>query len=204
MKDVALSMWKWIAVAILVGTVGGMLLLGIGRRRGTRAYRWRLALWTLALSLLGGTVMMTSGCEETFKPQVSCYDTVYQPVDLMNEDGGPDLQSQELQATCYKQADTWREPDEASQREPDEASGRAPDESSGRIFDTCYLPPLPDAFVEQPDMQSPGDVNAPDVQIMRYEDIPPDVKPQTDSHSVLLDIPPTCYFAGEFPPDTES
>jgi hypothetical protein len=46
-----------LVVGVLVLLVGLLLLLRVGRNRGTRAYRWRMALWRTALGLAGGTFL---------------------------------------------------------------------------------------------------------------------------------------------------
>jgi hypothetical protein len=213
MKDVAFSMWKWIAVAVLAGAVGIMLLLGLGRRRGTRTYRWRMSLWALALSLLGGSAMVGTGCDEMFEAKSACYITV-DIVDAGSEpDSKPDATLQEVQATCYKQ---WVPEDMVPQ--PD----AGPD-----IQVLCYGP-MPSDITNQPDSQPndtqappdaiimcydpmppdiesepPPDVVEPDVQIMCYEDIPTDIKEHPKDVPDYPDLVMTCYFAGDFPEEEE-
>ena len=93
MKDIVISMWKWIVVGVLLAAIGIFLVTGLGRRRGTRSYRWRMALWTLSLALLSGGVMVSQGCsvgsEKMDNDSVS-------PMDLDNEDS-----SQDAMIMCY-------------------------------------------------------------------------------------------------------
>ncbi len=69
MKQVLGGGAKWLVVGALVVLVGLLLLLRVGRTRGTRAYRWRMALWRTALGLAGGTFLFLgalglSSCKE--------------------------------------------------------------------------------------------------------------------------------------------
>lgn len=169
MKDVALAAWKWIAIGLLVGIAGGMLVLGVGLRRGTRTYRWRVALWALALSLLGAGGITVAGCENPLKPEPMCYD----PVQIL-----PDTEGQDL-------------PDSGGQ------SLDVQDESTGsEDLMTCYKP--------GPDLSPPADTSLePDVVIMCYEDVPPDLLPQPEDGGPA-DLPEMCYFAGDFDTDSTS
>ena len=188
MKDVAFSMWKWTAVGLLVGAVGGMLLFGIGRRRGTRTYRWRLALWTLALSLPGGTVMVTAGCAGVSEKKA---------------EKKPDLQSQDLQVMCYEQVDVPSFYDTGSQDLPTLCYKSAdiqpsPDIPSPDTAIMCYDPMPPDIIPDPlPDVVEPDDL------IMCYKQLPDAIaEPPEVIH--LDDDLLMCYFAGDFPTDTES
>ncbi len=51
---------RWLAVILLLATLGIVTMLGIGRRRRTAPYRIRIALWVALLSLGGGSVLASS------------------------------------------------------------------------------------------------------------------------------------------------
>lgn len=61
MKDLLASHGKWLLSGLLLLSIAILMLFGLGCKRGTSTYRWRMALWTAALALLG-TVSLSTGC----------------------------------------------------------------------------------------------------------------------------------------------
>ncbi len=53
MKIFVAANGRWFLVGLVLLAVGLLVATGLGQRRGTRCYRWRLGLWVLALSLMG-------------------------------------------------------------------------------------------------------------------------------------------------------
>jgi TonB family protein len=58
MKEILLSSGRWMVVGMLLALVGILVVTGIGRRRGTRAYRVRMALWQAVLVVVGGATLL--------------------------------------------------------------------------------------------------------------------------------------------------
>lgn len=59
MKIAALSFGRWILLGAILFAVGILTVFG-ARRRGSKTYGWRIALWALALSMMGGGAVMAS------------------------------------------------------------------------------------------------------------------------------------------------
>jgi len=78
---------KKLAAGILSGILSLMMLAGLGRRRGTRPYRLRLALWALVLGL-SGTTLATAGCSQF--GCVECYSPPAPDVETDAEDDADD------------------------------------------------------------------------------------------------------------------
>jgi hypothetical protein len=188
MKTLALASWKWILVGGALLCVGLMMAAGLGRRRGTRAYRWRVSLWAFALVLLGGSALAVTGCDSAGKdkaevatPDATTADKTAEPdygvmcyaprlPDGFSEEGrsGPDVQ-----VLCY-----------VMDVEP------APDV-------LCYAPLPPDIQEDLPATKDAGD--EPDVMIMCYDPMIEDVVPVPEEIHEDQDLPmPTCY-APPFP-----
>jgi hypothetical protein len=51
---------RWVLAGLVLVVVGLLVVTGLGKRRGTRLYRWRVGLWVVALGLMGGVY----GCAE--------------------------------------------------------------------------------------------------------------------------------------------
>jgi hypothetical protein len=215
MKAMTVAAWKWILIAALVAAVGGLLLFGLGRKRGTRTYRWRMAMWTLALSLMGGLGFISlgasmAGCEPPGTSQ--CYAAV-PPGDMI----APDSTTQpDGMVTCYEPlVDLIPQPDNQvmcyAPRPPDIDVNTQPDTQV-----MCYEPIIDvkeDATSIQPDMvqtcylvaldvEAP-DTGVPDVQVTCYAPLPPDWTEQQDAKEdqAAEDIPLMCY--DPLPPDVK-
>jgi len=212
MKEIAVSAWKWILVSVLLLSIGVLLAVGLGRKRGSTSYRWRMALWTAALTLLGGGMMITAaGCDKE-KEEPTCYKPAMEDVlDIQGEDGRifcyapeqpdaliecyaplpPDIhdaKQPDVQVMCYEAPEDYFTNPQDTVQQPDEMIM-----CYEPVFDaytppedvqvTCYAP-LP------PDMTEHQDVVAEeDVPIMCYDPaLPEDVKEEKE------DVPmPTCY-----------
>ncbi|MBM4355647.1 MAG: hypothetical protein FJ109_17970 [Deltaproteobacteria bacterium] len=214
MKAMTVAAWKWIVVAALVAAVGLLLLFGFGRKRGTRTYRWRMAMWTLALSLMGGIGLISlgatmSGCDKESQP--SCYAAV--PPDTLGQDVkvNPDAQ-----VTCYEPPwDAIVAPDVPvlcyAPRPPDTEVTTEPDTPV-----MCYEPILdvkPDGTTVEPEMVQtcyliaidalPQDADEPDMQVTCYAPVLPDwieqdVKPEQKEEDIQI----MCYDPA-LPEDTK-
>ncbi len=219
MKAMTLAAWKWIVIAVLVAAVGGLLLFGLGRKRGTRTYRWRMAMWTLALSLMGGIGLISlgatmSGCELPGTSQ--CYAAV-PPGDLLQEQTvQPDAQADllpppDMQVTCYApRPPDWTEQDvRADQKEEDipvmcyePIMDVKPDGNTVEPDGTTIQPDLgPTCYLVALDMVDEGTAT-PDVQVTCYAPLPPDWTEQdvkTDSKEEDVQI--MCY--DPLPPDVK-
>jgi hypothetical protein len=217
MKTMAVAAWKYVLVGGLLVAIGILLATGAGRRRGTRAYRWRLAMWTLVLSLIGGAGFVVTGCD---KPEdkkadagrVECYaampdDLTVQPDErVMCYERMPDLvDPPDQMILCYAPLppDNLDQPDEMVMcYEPILDVTTTPDYGQP----TCYAP-LPPDNIDQPDemimcydpaildVVSPEDVPQPTC----YKPMAPDTWEEPDQHE-KEDVPmPTCYMPP--PPD---
>jgi hypothetical protein len=210
MKEFLITFWRWIAVGALLLAVGAMLTVGLGRRRGTRTYRWRMALWTLALALMGGTVFTVASCDSSGRDFVMCYkDTASMDAEQPADTGNPDVP-----ALCYA-ADVEQPPDVPvlcylPDIGPQPDVGTVEDSAVPDVPILCYAPRLPDAVVmcyeDVSAIDTVEDSGQQDVLILCYEPLPPDAveapdaAENPDSKDETLDIPPMCYFAGSDPP----
>jgi hypothetical protein len=209
MKEMLLAAWKWVVIAAVLGAVGFFILFGLGKKRGTRAYRLRVALWTLALGLMGGGALLTTAaCDKGEKEkeedaqkvpdfQGTCYaapmDYFAQP-DEKDARAVPDSQDEELLIECYAPIMDVRGNDAAETPE---------------ITVTCYKP-APDIVTKDGNVQPDQIIMCyepvldakpqPDIMITCYDSIPPDVKPQLvdvqeqPDAADKADMPmPTCY-----------
>jgi hypothetical protein len=208
MKEYMMTSGKWFAIGGLVALVGLMMAVGLGRKRGTKAYRWRVAMWALALTLLGGsTVLTTSGCDGLVMcydpvqtdlgsdkedvtselPPVACYAADIGPMDSEPTDMMcylPDLgQPDQPQPTCYAEMP----PDVTPDPQSEDVQKIQPD-----VIDEANE--TPDA-IQMSDMMTcylVADIGLPE------KDVSGEDKDLHDQDGkVKEDIPPMCYFAGE-------
>jgi hypothetical protein len=133
-----------------------------------------MAMWTLALSLIGGVGLISmgttmSGCDETSSKNSNNGDV-----------SGKDDASGEAFVTCYQ--DSWREPDLPVMCYKEVPQLDVQDAASTDWMVTCYAPRPPDVEVAP----------QPDIQVTCYDPIPVDVK--QDTSAVTPDVGPTCYL----------
>ena len=171
MKENVITAGKWIVAGALLLAVGFFVVTGVGRKRGTRAYRTRIALWTILLGLVGGGgALMVSSCD----PPASCYKPV------MNDTGG-DVEAADKKSIDYGQPTCY-----APRIDPDYSAPQldVKPEAGFPLEDatvTCYLPRIePDYVAPEPDA---NDVSEPDYgQPMCYAPrLDPDIEPQKET-----------------------
>jgi len=205
MKEYALSMWKWILISGLLLAVGVLLLLGMGRKRGTRTYRWRMALWSLALTLLGGGVILSAGCagegrektgSDTLQP--TCYAMRIDAVVTPDGEDQPDFR-----VSCYAmRIDAVVTPD--GENQPDfgvscyvaDIPRRKPEEVRVMCYEDvqvmCYEPVF-DAG-SKPDVEGKDEYHPPtDITVTCYAPLLPDAFEGEDQVGQKEDIPVMCY-----------
>ena len=76
MRDLLTAAPKWMLGAAAIVALGLLILFATGRRRGSRAYRWRMALWGFVIGLLGSTpscVDPPGQPPDPGEPTESCY-----------------------------------------------------------------------------------------------------------------------------------
>ena len=178
MKENFISLGRWVVAGILLLAIGVLMITGMGRKRGTRSYRWRMAMWAMLLGFTGAAPLAMMGCDDEKKDdseeeyREGCY-TV--GIDAVEDVGQP---RPEIQVTCY---------------EP------LPEEVRGTCYlvdmpDVCYVaPPEQDVYeacyghMEEYDIHPQPDIPKPPEDIMVTCYVPAlDVQPQ--------DVPPVmCY-----------
>ena len=189
MKENLVSMGRWVVAGILLLAIGVLMITGMGRKRGTRSYRWRVALWAMLLGFTGAAPLVMMGCDDEKKDK-----------------------SEDVQPTCYAvEFDGWEDPDDATTDPPDQqvlCYAPRPEE-----LVTCYkdaaIQPWPDI---QPTCYKPL---PPDVVVMCYEDASalPDLQPPPEDIIVMCyeaaldvtpqqDVPPIMCYA-EAPSDVK-
>jgi len=171
MKENFLGLGKWIVVGTVLVAIGCLLAVGMGRKRGTRSYRWRMAMWSLVIGLVGGGAIFVSSCSSIGKPM--CYDPIAPPMEDTGT-GGDDFTA------------------------PDAAPQDTPQEEEQRVL--CYAPRLPDE-VEQPPADAvmcyfqvpPDTVDEPDLPVLCYAEMLPDVTTDPPDTADEPDVFVTCY-----------
>jgi hypothetical protein len=93
---------RWILAGLVLVVVGLLVVTGLGKKRGTRLYRWRVGLWVVALALMGGVVgcgEKESGGSRTVGPKAS-----EEELGPSSGEGaaGTDDESLEAQVSCDK------------------------------------------------------------------------------------------------------
>jgi len=125
MKEMGIVAWKWIAVGAVMGLLTIMMMLGIGRKRGTWLHSLRLALWMVVVGGAGAAgcseeeIRGTPDGSDTGPGEMTCYaapapdaDTI----DAPDTSDDPGLDETEFSCVeCY--AAPWDPPDDPS--EPD-------------------------------------------------------------------------------------
>jgi hypothetical protein len=180
MKDVIAGAGRWTFVGLVLLLVAAMVAVGLGKKRGTRLYAWRMALYAVALTLLGGAPTQVRADEPKKTGDVppgamkSCYDMA-----MPDPEETPEVEEPK---TIYG-------PPPAPDPEPE------PDPDDVEPMPTCYkpMPPLP------PEPPTPVAPTRPqdDSETLCYRSLPDD----EDDKDVKDDAPvPTCYEPMPPPP----
>jgi len=146
MKENVITAGKWIVAGALLLAVAFFVVTRVGHKRGTRAYRVRIALWTMLLGLIGGGgALMVSSCE----PPSSCYKPVMQDTgDVKAADKkSPDYG----QPTCYAPR---IDPDYIAPQPDVKPDVATPEE----IMISCYEALPPDLSVQEVDVVQQMDI----------------------------------------------
>jgi len=215
MKENLASTGRWLVVGAALAAIAVLVVLGLGRTRGSRTYRWRMALWTLVIGLTGGTIFWAGGCDTFRKPM--CYDPVQYPEDVVDAEGprgDTGNQSDEF-VYCYApdEPDRWVEPRPTCYL-PDISDVPRPDEPDARAMPDlvmCYADvQSPDLEGEPPDAAPADSGESGEVLITCYKMVPDMVEDQGGNHeddasgsdavSMKVDMM-MCYFAGGDPPE---
>lgn len=189
MKEYIGSLGKWVVAGLLLAAIGALMMTGAGRRRGTKAYGWRIALWGLAVALMGGAPFVSgqaSASQKGWKADASVSGEVDD-----QDDPRPRCYRPMPQPTCYKPMPPPQDPsdeDEADQ-EPQPVPGDIKTCYAPVPPPTCYEPmPVPSCYEPMPDNPPPPPPDDP--QPTCYAPVPdPDPPPPV----------PTCYSA--MPPE---
>lgn len=147
MKENVLTAGKWIIAGALLLAVGFFVVTRLGHKRGTRAYRARIALWSLLLGLIGGGgALMVSGCEVE---KSSCY--VAMPEDAV------DVQAEDKKSPDYGQPTCYApriDPDYIGPQPDAKPDVATPEE----IMISCYEALPPDLSVQEVDVVPQEDI----------------------------------------------
>ena len=165
---------RWVALAGIFIAIGALMAVGSGRRRGTKAYGWRIALWGLAVALMSGGALLVSQAQAGKKP----------PSKTIAVDGEK-VSHDEPRAKCYDPMPPPKcyKPLPPPEEDPEEV--KPPDPPP-----TCYAP-MPTCYEPMP----PEPPTPPEVQPTCYEAMPPEPPPEPPPPEI-----PTCY-APMPPPD---
>jgi hypothetical protein len=181
MKTAALSFGRWIFLGAIIFVIGVLTVIGAGRRRGSKPYAWRIALWAMALSLMGGGAVMAA-------PQVKSPDGTA----IDSSDAASFSDGDEMAPKCYKPMPTCYKPmpPDPPPVDPPEPGGDEPDSDMNdgdkddakgdkpvppEIMPTCYeaMPPPPPP--------PPPTCYAPMPEPTCYSQLPPDLPEEPDS-----------------------
>jgi hypothetical protein len=191
MKTIAIGFGKWIVLGVIFAAIGLLMALPAGRRRGTRTYGWRIALWAFAITVMAGAPVLFSASNEAMaavsqadeyedgeadKPQPKCYKpimrkTCYVPV-----------------RTCYAPMPEPPDPppppdDDDDDGDDDGKDGKTVEPGPG-IPDPpvmCYKPmPMPTCYEPMPPDPDPD----PEPKLV------PESEPEPDSDDPSI----SCYF----------
>ncbi len=72
MKELIFTAAKWVAAIGILTVIGVMMIMRLGRKRGTRSCRCRVAMWGVVVSLVG-TALSGTSCVPLFVDTESCY-----------------------------------------------------------------------------------------------------------------------------------
>ena len=183
MKTAALSFGRWIFLGAILFVIGALTVIGAGRNRGSKPYTWRIALWAMALSLMGGGAVMAA-------PQVKSPDGA--AVDSSEAASFSD--GDEIAPKCYKPMPTCYKPmpppkcyaqlppDDPPPPDDDKPDGDEDGDKDGTegdkpepIMPTCY------EAMPEPPPPPPPTCYAPMPEPTCYSQLPPDLRDKPES-----------------------
>jgi hypothetical protein len=101
MREYFLPACKGLLLLAVLALVAFLIVLRIGSRRGTRAYRWRMALWQVALLLASGALLLgplaLAGCKKGDDPVKAGSPTRDRAEDSCYKPGPPSEREEETQ-----------------------------------------------------------------------------------------------------------
>ncbi len=177
MKTAALSFGRWIFLGGILFTIGILTVVGAGRRRGSKSYGWRIALWALALSMMGGGTLMAA--PQAKNPDSTAIDTT----DAAEFSAGDEIMPKcyKPMPTCYKPMPPPPPPPDTPQPDGDKPDGSDDgdntDDAAGdkptppEVMPTCY------EAVPEPPPPPPPTCYAPMEPPMCYRSAVPDPPP---------------------------
>ena len=176
--------WRWVLVAVVLAVLGLLLATGLGRKRGTRLYRWRMLLWGIALAMMGGSVGLASPATKGAKARSKHRQLSTSAAGIDSFQAAPDPPKPEPRVTCYQEVAI----------EP-EVEPKPPDPPV-----TCYkpMPPDPPVTCYEPMPVPPDDIEMPTC----YEPMPDPPDPVPTCYAPPPDPIPTCYSQPPDPPPT--
>ncbi len=172
MKMHAIGLSKWIALGGVLVAIGVLTAIGAGRTRGSRAYGWRIALWSLAVAMMSGGMLYTGQaraasthdaasaasdrdnvsadnpepkCYKPAPPIKTCYRRVPVPEDPDYPDAPPDKPTDK--------------PTDDPKDEPKEELKDAPEDGAKLPAPTCYSTPPPPEKEPPPPPKPEPDTN---------------------------------------------
>ena len=202
MKENFVSWGRWIFAGLLLVGIGALMITGLGRKRGTRSYRMRMAMWAMLLGFTGGAPLAMMGCDmdkdEAEEEEPTCYAVAFDAVQDLNvpqddavmcylprlPDASPDV-GPEVLVTCYKDAVELPQIMCYEAPPPDIKAEDPPKD----IIEVCY-------GHQNMDVQAPPtDVKEDIPPVMCYDPAIEDIQPQEeDIQKDEPDVPgPTCY-----------
>jgi NADH:ubiquinone oxidoreductase subunit K len=190
MKTTAITFSRWIVLGAILATIGILTL--IARRRGSRLYGWRIALWALALSLMGSGSLLAAPASSGKGSTTVAIDNTGAAETSADDEIAP--KCYKPMPTCYKplppppppeeDPDGDKDDDKGDDKDGDDADGPKPDDPVILCYEpmpSCYEPIAPEPPpVVQPTCYAPMPEPPP----------PPPPEPQ-----------PTCYAPMPVPPD---
>lgn len=202
MKEYVVSWGKWILAGLLLAGVGALMMTGAGRKRGTRLYGWRIALWGLAITLMGsapyfiaeakaaekvwqGDADLETEMDELGQPRPKCYKPAPPP---------------KPRPMCYKPKPPPKDPPPDENEESAEEDPPPPIKTCYAPMPTCYEP-MPTCYEPIPDPPPPPPPDDPQPTCYApMPDPPPPPPPPSCYSQVPPDPKPSCYAPIEDPP----
>lgn len=102
MKDIGFIHGRATLALLFLGLVGALALLRIGNKRGTRAYRVRIALWSMAVMLTAGTAVLAG----TAAADAETVSPISPDANYTVDEGPVDYADQDM-VSCYCTVGPW-------------------------------------------------------------------------------------------------